>query len=144
VATGKIRAVTVPLQSGSDRVLEAMGRGYRLRPALRALAELKRLDPQLLVLTHVMVGFPGETRGEFRSTLRLIGSFEFDGVAPDCYSPRPGTAAARMEGQVPLWARRWRYWSTVGYIVWRVYLRASLGLPWRFRGDAVSPVLEGS
>jgi tRNA A37 methylthiotransferase MiaB len=128
VASGKIRAITVPLQSGSDRLLAAMGREYRLAPAMEALARLKRQHPELLILTHVMVGFPGETRGDFRATLRLIKSFEFDGVAPDCFSPRKGTAAARMEDQIPFAVRRWRYYRTIWLIVWRVYIRACLGL----------------
>jgi len=75
-----------------------------------------------------MVGFPGETREDFRATLRLIKSFEFDGVAPDCFSPRKGTAAARMEDQIPFAVRKWRYYRAIGLIVWRVYIRACLGL----------------
>ncbi len=126
VASGKIRAITLPIQSGSDRILEAMGRRYRVGPVMDAVRELSALDPRLLILTHVLVGFPGETREDFRSTLRLIRSFPFDGVAPDCFSPRVGTLAARMANQVPPAVRRARYLWTVAYILWRVYGRASL------------------
>ncbi len=100
-----------------------MGRHYRVAPVMKALAELGRLHPDLLILTHVMVGFPGETREDFRSTLGLIRSFEFDGIAPDCYSPRPGARAAEMDGQIPLLRRKWRYLRTYGAIIRRIYLR---------------------
>jgi tRNA A37 methylthiotransferase MiaB len=128
VASGRIRAITVPIQSGSDRILGAMGRKYRREPIMEALAELRRLNPELLILTHVLVGFPGETREDFRDTLRMVGSFDFDGVAPDCYSPRKGTVAAALEGQLPLVVRKWRYLRAIWFIVWRVYVRAGLGL----------------
>ncbi len=131
VVTGKIRAITVPMQSGSDPILAAMGREYTLEDAMAAFAELRRLAPEMLILTHVLVGFPGETAGDFVATLRMIRRFEFDGVAPDCFSPRPNTKAPRLPGQVPWLSRKLRYFATIGYIVWRVYLRAGLSLRWR-------------
>jgi tRNA A37 methylthiotransferase MiaB len=131
VATGKVRAITVPLQSGSDTILEAMGREYTLEAAMGALEELRRLAPEMLILTHVLTGFPGETERDFLATLRLLRRFEFDGVAPDCFSPRPNTPALRLPRQVPWLRRKLRYFATIGFIVWRVYLRAGLSLRWR-------------
>jgi MiaB/RimO family radical SAM methylthiotransferase len=131
VATGKIRAITVPMQSGSDRVLDAMGREYTYESVMAALRELQRLAPEMLILTHVLVGFPGETQGDFAATLRMIRDFEFDGVAPDCFSPRRNTLALHLSGHVPWPLRRLRYFVMVGYIIWRVYLRAGLSLRWR-------------
>jgi len=123
-AQGHLRAITVPLQSGSDRVLEAMGRQYRVEPVLRALSRLRAVRPDLIVLTHLMVGFPGESRDDFRATLRMVQRFDFDGVAPGCFSKRANTPAAGMDHQVPSPTKRWRYWRLLATIVGRVYLRA--------------------
>jgi threonylcarbamoyladenosine tRNA methylthiotransferase CDKAL1 len=131
VASGKIRAITVPMQSGSDRVLEDMGRGYTREAVMEALGELRRLAPEMLIVTHVLVGFPGETHRDFKATLGMIRAFEFDGVAPDCFSTRRNTRAVHLSAHVPWMIRRLRYFAAIGYIVWRVYLRAGLSLRWR-------------
>jgi tRNA-2-methylthio-N6-dimethylallyladenosine synthase len=91
----------LPLQSGSARVLRAMQRGYSPARFLDRLAMMHRAVPGLAVTTDVIVGFPGETEADFRATLEVVAEARFDGAFMFVYSPRPGTPAAAMDGQVP-------------------------------------------
>ena len=93
--------VHFPLQSGSDRVLRLMRRGYRRRRYLEILGRLREAIPGLAVSTDIIVGFPGETEDDFRQTLEVVEEARFDSAFTFQYSPRPGTAAATMPGQVP-------------------------------------------
>ncbi|MBN2113765.1 MAG: tRNA (N6-isopentenyl adenosine(37)-C2)-methylthiotransferase MiaB [Acidimicrobiia bacterium] len=90
----------LPLQSGSARILRAMHRGYTPRRFLDRLEMMRRIVPGLAVTTDVIVGFPGETESDFRATLEVMEEARFDGAYMFIYSPRPGTPAAAMEGQV--------------------------------------------
>jgi len=91
----------LPLQSGSDRVLRRMAR-RTTRAAFRALAEDSRAAiPDLNLSTDLIAGFPGETEAEFAETLEYVESLAFGRLHVFSYSPRPGTAAARMPDQVP-------------------------------------------
>jgi tRNA-2-methylthio-N6-dimethylallyladenosine synthase len=87
----------LPLQSGSDRVLAAMHRGYTAERYLERLAEARAAIPDLAVTTDVIVGFPGETEDDFARTLEVVAEAGFDSAYTFLFSPRPGTAAARME-----------------------------------------------
>jgi tRNA-2-methylthio-N6-dimethylallyladenosine synthase len=88
----------LPLQAGSDRVLAAMHRGYTAARYLEKLAAARRAIPDLAVSTDVIVGFPGETAGDFEATLEVVAAAEYDFAYTFIYSPRPGTeAAARTE-----------------------------------------------
>lgn len=90
----------LPLQSGSNRILRAMKRGYKLNE-YRSLVEAARLArPDLALTTDLIVGFPGETEEDFLETLHAVEEFEFQSAYTFIYSPRPGTPAAKME-QVP-------------------------------------------
>jgi len=91
-----------PLQSGSDRVLAAMHRGYTAERFLARLARAREVVPDLAVTTDVIVGFPGETEEDFEATLEVVAAAEFDSAFTFLYSPRPGTeAAAWVERYVP-------------------------------------------
>lgn len=90
----------LPLQAGSARILRAMQRGYTPRRFLDRLAMMRAAVPGLAVTTDVIVGFPGETDGDFAATLEVMEEAGFDGAYMFVYSPRPGTPAAVMEGQV--------------------------------------------
>jgi len=91
----------LPLQSGSDRVLRRMARRTS-RAAFRALVDEARAHiPDLGVSTDVICGFPGETEDEFAETLEYVEAIGFSRIHAFSYSPRPGTAAARMPEQVP-------------------------------------------
>jgi tRNA-2-methylthio-N6-dimethylallyladenosine synthase len=83
-----------PLQSGSDRVLAAMHRGYTAERYLRQLAAARDAVPDLAVTTDAIVGFPGETDADFERTLEVAAEAEFDSAYLFQFSPRPGTEAA--------------------------------------------------
>ncbi|MST32197.1 MiaB/RimO family radical SAM methylthiotransferase, partial [Acidimicrobiaceae bacterium USS-CC1] len=88
----------LPLQSGSDRVLAAMHRGYTAARYLERLAAARAAIPDLAVTTDIIVGFPGETEDDFSATLEVAAEAGYDSAYTFIYSPRPGTeAAARPE-----------------------------------------------
>jgi tRNA-2-methylthio-N6-dimethylallyladenosine synthase len=89
-----------PLQSGSDRVLRAMGRSYRRERFLAWLDTIRDRVPGIAVSTDVIVGFPGETSRDFEDTLDAVERARFDQAYTFQYSPRPGTRAATMPDQV--------------------------------------------
>ncbi|HLG92343.1 MAG TPA: radical SAM protein, partial [Acidimicrobiales bacterium] len=86
----------LPLQSGSDRVLADMRRGYTAARYLERLAEARRAVPDLAVTTDVIVGFPGETEEDFERTLEVVAEAAYDSAFSFVFSPRPGTRAAGM------------------------------------------------
>ncbi|MEL6892031.1 MAG: tRNA (N6-isopentenyl adenosine(37)-C2)-methylthiotransferase MiaB [Actinomycetota bacterium] len=86
-----------PLQSGSDRVLALMHRGYTGERYLDKLVEARRVVPDLAVSTDIIVGFPGETDDDFERTLEMAAAAEYDYAYTFIFSPRPGTEAAAME-----------------------------------------------
>jgi tRNA-2-methylthio-N6-dimethylallyladenosine synthase len=90
-----------PLQSGSDRVLQAMHRSYRRARYLDWLDRIRAAIPDIAVSTDIIVGFPGETEADFLETLDVVERARFDSAYTFQYSPRPGTRAASMDGQVP-------------------------------------------
>ncbi len=83
-----------PLQSGSDKVLAEMHRGYTGERYLSKLAQAREMVPDLAVTTDIIVGFPGETEADFERTLEVAAAAEFDSAYTFVYSPRPGTEAA--------------------------------------------------
>jgi len=86
-----------PLQSGSDRVLALMHRGYTADRYLQRLGEARRTVPDLAVSTDIIVGFPGETDDDFERTLEVAATAEYDYAYMFIFSPRPGTEAAELE-----------------------------------------------
>jgi tRNA-2-methylthio-N6-dimethylallyladenosine synthase len=95
------RYLHLPLQSGSNRVLHRMNRGYTREHYLELIAELRTAVPDLALSTDLIVGFPGETEEDFRETLDMVERVGYDNVFAFRYSPRPGTPAATMPDQVP-------------------------------------------
>jgi tRNA-2-methylthio-N6-dimethylallyladenosine synthase len=91
----------LPLQSGSTRVLKAMRRTYSRERYLRLVDELRAAIPDLALTTDLIVGFPGETEDEFEETVRAVEEVGYDGAFTFVYSPRQGTEAASLPGQVP-------------------------------------------
>jgi len=120
--SGKVRAITLPVQSGSPGILKSMKRAYTIDDFRRCVTELHHDVPELLIITHVMVGFPGERTEDFRKTLRLISDLGFDGVSPEQYCPRPNIPALQLPHQVPAWRRRWRLIRTFLVVYYVVYL----------------------
>ena len=90
----------LPLQSGSDRVLSRMNRGYTRAQYLGLIAALRDAVPDLALSTDIIVGFPGETEADFEATLEMVERVQYDNVFAFRYSRRPGTPAATMDEQI--------------------------------------------
>jgi tRNA-2-methylthio-N6-dimethylallyladenosine synthase len=91
----------LPVQSGSDRILEAMNRRHTRADYLRAIERLRAARPDLALTSDFIVGFPGETEDDFRDTLRLVDEVGYSDSFSFKYSQRPGTPGATMSEQVP-------------------------------------------
>jgi tRNA-2-methylthio-N6-dimethylallyladenosine synthase len=91
----------LPLQSGSDRVLERMYRGYTCNDYLEKVKTLRRTVPEVSLTTDIIVGFPGESDEDFEQTLQAVEKIRYDAVFAFKYSPRPNTPAAAYPDQVP-------------------------------------------
>jgi tRNA-2-methylthio-N6-dimethylallyladenosine synthase len=96
-----VESAHIPVQSGSDRVLRRMHRGYRRERFLEIVGKLRRVRPRMGITTDIIVGFPGEKEADFEETLSLAREVEFDQAYVFRYSPRRDTPAATMDDQVP-------------------------------------------
>jgi len=90
----------LPVQSGSDRVLAAMKRGYTALEYKSIVKRLRAVRPGLSLTSDLIVGFPGETDADFEQTMKLVADVTFDGAYSFAYSPRPGTPAAQFADPV--------------------------------------------
>ena len=90
----------LPVQSGSDRVLKAMNRSHSAASYVRVLEQVRDVRPDIALSGDFIVGFPGETEAEFGETLSLIDTVGYAQAFSFKYSPRPGTPAATMDGQI--------------------------------------------
>ncbi len=88
--------IHLPFQSGSDRILELMNRGYSRADYLAKVERLKRVCPDIRLTTDIIVGFPGETEDDFQATLDLVEQVRYADAFTFLYSPRVETAAAKM------------------------------------------------
>jgi tRNA-2-methylthio-N6-dimethylallyladenosine synthase len=95
------RHIHLPVQAGSNRILKRMNRKYSREQYLKKIEQLRRIDAGIAVTSDFMVGFPGETRADFKETLRLIRQVEYDGVFAFKYSDRPNAPAAGYTDKVP-------------------------------------------
>jgi tRNA-2-methylthio-N6-dimethylallyladenosine synthase len=93
--------IHLPVQAGSDSVLRRMKRAYTRTRYMEKLAMVREAIPGVAVTTDIIVGFPGETEDEFSETLSLVEEARYDAAYTFQYSPRPMTAAAEMDGQLP-------------------------------------------
>ncbi len=90
----------LPVQSGSDRVLQAMNRRHGADDYRRTVERLRQARPDIALSSDFIVGFPGETEADFQATLALVEEIGFAQAFSFKYSPRPGTPAASLRGQV--------------------------------------------
>jgi len=95
------RYLHVPLQSGSDEVLDRMHRPYRIADYVASLERAKALMPDVALATDIIVGFPGETEEDFSATMAIVRRLAFSKLHVFRYSARPDTAAAGMDDEVP-------------------------------------------
>jgi len=96
-----VESAHIPVQSGSNRLLKAMHRGYSRERFQDIIGKLRAAKPNIGVTTDIIVGFPGETESDFEETLSLAREIQFDNAFIFKYSTRKDTPAATMEGQLP-------------------------------------------
>lgn len=111
-----VESAHVPVQSGSDRVLKLMHRGYTRERYLELVTKLRRVQPSMGLSTDFIVGFPGETEADFEQTLSLAREAEFDQAYIFRYSERRDTPAASMPDQVPVPVREERHQRLLGLV----------------------------
>ena len=105
--------IHLPVQSGNDKVLERMRRGYTVNEYKALVDLLKSEAPKMSFSTDIIVGFPGETENEFEDTLNLMEWVGYDSSYMFSYSPRPGTPASEMEDSVSIEAKKHRLQKTI-------------------------------
>jgi len=93
-------AINLPIQSGSDRILSLMNRGYTVEQYAKIVETIRGELEEVAITSDLIVGFPGETEEDFKHSLDALKRFRFDLVHTAAYSPREGTAGARMEDQL--------------------------------------------
>ncbi len=131
--------INIPLQAGDDRILEAMRRGYTAGQYRRLVARIRQAVPEISLSTDVIVGFPGETEGQFEETLKLLAEIGFATVHVAAYSPRPGTlAAAEYEDDVPAVEKKKRLKA-----VEKLQKGISTDINARLTGSRVEVLVEG-
>lgn len=91
----------LPLQAGSDSVLQAMNRHYTKEHYLKLVQYFREKLPDAALTTDIIVGFPGETEADFAQTLDMLKTVRYDNIYSFIYSPRKGTPAAKMDTQIP-------------------------------------------
>jgi tRNA-2-methylthio-N6-dimethylallyladenosine synthase len=130
--------IHLPLQSGSSRVLKAMKRTYNRQRYMDRVAQIREHLPDCALTTDIIVGFPGETAGDFEETLEVVDEVGYDGAFTFIFSPRRGTAAATYPAQVPHRAKRERMERLVELVQRRARERAE-----RFVGRGMEVLVEG-
>jgi MiaB/RimO family radical SAM methylthiotransferase len=100
-ASGKIWFLSSAAQSGSNRILKLMRRRYKIQDFMKCIQTLNKESPNVFIRSQIIVGFPTETDEDFRKSLHLLDELKFDWVEVYRYSPRRGTLAATMTGQIP-------------------------------------------
>jgi tRNA-2-methylthio-N6-dimethylallyladenosine synthase len=129
----------LPLQSGSDSVLQRMRRGYTLEKFVALVARLREHQPKIALSTDIIVGFPGETEDDFSRTLDAMNRLQFDSMYVFKYSERPDTAAARLTDDVPPEVKQERLLAVLK--LQEEHTRRSLG---QFIGNKEAVLFEGT
>ncbi len=91
----------LPVQSGSDRVLQKMGRHHKIEGYIAQMDRLREVNSEVGLSTDLIVGFPTETEEDFEKTLALLDRVQYDNIYAFAYSPRPGTRAVKLPNDVP-------------------------------------------
>jgi tRNA-2-methylthio-N6-dimethylallyladenosine synthase len=131
--------INIPVQSGSDEVLAAMGRGYTAAQYRRLIDEIRSKVPDVALSTDIIVGFPGETEAHYEQTLELLSGVGFDTVHVAAYSPRGGTLATRrLKDDVPTAEKKRRLDG-----VERLQTDIAAGINARLLGKTVEVLVEG-
>lgn len=145
VELGKLNHVCphlhLPLQSGSDRILAQMGRGYNRDHFLKLAAGFGRTWPDGALTTDILIGFPGETTEDFAQTVEIVRQVRFPRMHLFRYSPRPGTPAVDFPAQVPTAVQKGRlqHLKSIGTELTRSYRSRFLGRNLSILVEQVSP-----
>ena len=99
--TSKIDVIFSPIQSGSNRILKAMRRPYKVEDYIRCIKEFREELPGLKIWNQFIIGFPGETEEDFQASLKVLDQVSFNVIQAFEYSDRPGTVASKMDNHVP-------------------------------------------
>jgi tRNA-2-methylthio-N6-dimethylallyladenosine synthase len=130
--------IHLPLQSGSNRVLKAMRRTYNRQRYMDRVALIREHVPDCAITTDIIVGFPGETEAEFAETLEVGDEVGYDGAFTFVFSPRRGTEAAELDGQLSHGVKRQRMERLVELVQRRARERSQ-----RFVGRTLDVLVEG-
>jgi tRNA-2-methylthio-N6-dimethylallyladenosine synthase len=130
--------IHLPLQSGSSPVLKRMRRTYNRERYMDRVALIREHVPDCAITTDIIVGFPGESEEDFERTLEVVEEVGYDGAFTFIFSPRRGTEAAEMEGQLPHAVKRERMERLVELVQRRARERAE-----RFVGRHMEVLVEG-
>lgn len=128
----------LPVQSGSDKILRLMKRGYTISKYINIIKKLKKIRPNINISSDFIIGFPGETEKDFQKTLNLIKKINFDHSFSFIYSPRPGTRAAKLIDNVSLKEKKIRL-----QIIQKKIKQNSLQWKRRMLGSTQSVLVEG-
>ena len=130
--------IHLPLQAGSSRILKAMRRTYNRERYMDRVAQIREHVPDVSLTTDIIVGFPGETDAEFEETLEVVEQVRYDSAFTFIFSPRRGTEAAGLDGQLPHAVKRERMERLVEAVQRRAHERAQ-----RFVGRTMDVLVEG-
>ena len=130
--------IHLPLQSGSSRVLKAMRRTYNRERYLDRVAMIRELVPDCAITTDIIVGFPGETDADFEETMEVVEQVRYDSAFTFIFSPRRGTLAAELDGQLPHDVKRERMDGS-----WRRSSGTPTERAQRFVGRTMEVLVEG-
>lgn len=108
---GRIGYIALPMQSGSEKILKSMKRGYTAESARKAISTLMQACPNLDMNTHLIVGFPGETEADFMDSLNFVKTVPFKMTHIFKYSDRPGTVASKLPDKISEKTKTKRVWA---------------------------------
>ncbi|MBD1372945.1 tRNA (N6-isopentenyl adenosine(37)-C2)-methylthiotransferase MiaB [Hazenella sp. IB182357] len=133
-----VEHIHLPVQSGSSEILKMMSRKYDRETYLNLANKIRRVLPEVVFTTDIIVGFPGETDEQFEETLSLVREMEYDSAFTFIYSPREGTPAAKMKDNVPMEVKKERL-QRLNELQNEISLRKNEVL----RGQIVEVLVEG-
>ncbi|MFA4999880.1 MAG: tRNA (N6-isopentenyl adenosine(37)-C2)-methylthiotransferase MiaB [Patescibacteria group bacterium] len=126
------------VQSGDDQILKAMNRKYTAAAYRKLIKKIRAVRPGIAITTDVIVGFPGETKARFENTLKLFKAIKFDLAYIARYSPRPGTAAAKLKDNVNIAEKKRR-----AYVLNEILKETALSNNKKYLGRTLEVLVEG-
>lgn len=111
-----VKKIHLPIQSGDDKILKKMNRGYTVKQYKNLVKKIRKKIPDVKFSTDVIVGFPGETKKQFENTVKLFKEINYGVAYINKYSPRAGTAAYKLKDTVS-WKEKKRRWNVLNKII---------------------------